>query len=130
MMPRPDVFDKLLLPVHGRVDRPTQRCLRLLERRRQRSEADRANNEHVDIAPGVLLAACDRTVDEGAADIRGQGLQRTTEHVGQAHGLHQETAQLRQERGVRLDGVIHAIAVPRTSEDTGTRQRREVPLQA
>jgi len=69
-----------------------------------------SDDKQIDVAVGVLVAACDGAKDERDPDafLFPQGL---VQQIGQATGLQDEPADLRIERVILARGVISAIAI-------------------
>ena len=75
------------------VDVPAKTLLNLPKRRREFSQADGTNDEHVNVAQRMFAASSDRAVDKRAVDPSGERFQGLSERWQEAGRLFQETAE-------------------------------------
>ena len=105
MLLRCGLFPEFCGRIAGHVDFAAEPGLSLPQGRGQVRQSRIADHQKVDIAPGMLLAACDRPIHERANDPPLEWAEGRPERRHQAGGLVDQTAQLGKDRrsGVRLE---------------------------
>src|SRR5687767_10100210 len=115
--------------VEIRVDLAAQELLRRRERADDIGETGLGYDHEIQVAAGALLAAGDRTVDEGNRDLSGERRERFAQHVRHAHRLLQDAAQLLVDRAgavrLKVDLVTNWLAYQHASRG----ERFELPQQ-
>lgn len=96
-----------------------------LQRRREVLQTYRANDNEVDVAGRVLVAARDRTVDERNLYSVAMGGEMLAQDVHQADRLGHQTANFMKKGTIVVQLEIDAIAIFPTFEYSGIDQRRE-----
>ena len=80
------------------VDVPAETRLDLPKRRRELSQADGTNDEHVHVAERMFAASSYRAVDKRAVDPSGERFQGLSERGQEAGRFFQETAEFGEQR--------------------------------
>jgi len=119
---------ELIHRVDGCVHFAPEPFTQLPQRQGQIGKARPTHDHEIDVAGGELLAAGDRTVDEGEQDSAGHGRERLAHDIRQPCGLCHQSLELRQDRAVGVRLVIDVLALTPSQQDSGLDQVHELTL--
>lgn len=122
-----ELLGELARRVDGRVDRPTKLALRRRQGGDRFPEADTADDHDVDVAVGPVLSGDDTAIDKCHLDAP-KTRESLPEFVHETDGLHDQRAEVREQRVRWICFVPHLVAGSAAGQQPRARELLEFPL--